>query len=195
MQSLFIFDIIFVVHHITFDILYLIAIINIHHHYSWDLLLYFIFNCYHLIFSIIFTLIHMWHFLYIGIWLSFSWPAHFDEAYIKVLNTSLIDSWMWDLNEITTHCLLYISWIWWLILSLISKSIIVSWQIFIIVWLLMMLITISWESRISVSMSILADRLSITWTSQFSLSKIDFLLNLANTLNMIWMNFVMSCLF
>ena len=33
-----------------------------------------------------FTLICTWHFLYIDIWLSFSWPAHFDRAYNKVLN-------------------------------------------------------------------------------------------------------------
>ena len=83
-----IFFIIFIVHCIAFDILYLIAIFDIHHCYSWDLSLYFVFDCYYSIFSIVFTLICTWHFLYIGIWLSFSWPAHFDEAYIKVLNSS-----------------------------------------------------------------------------------------------------------
>ena len=90
MQLLFIFDIVFIIHHIAFNILYLIIIINIHHHYSWDLSLYFIFNCYHLIFSIIFILIYTWNFLYINIWLSFSWSAHFDRAYIKVLNNKRI---------------------------------------------------------------------------------------------------------
>ena len=111
------------------------------------------------------------------------------------LTASLIDSWAWDLSEITTYYLLYTDWIWWLTLNLTSRLIIVSWQMFIVVWLLMMLITISWESRVSVSMSMLTDRLSITWASQLSLNKTDFLLSLADTLSMIWMNFVTSCLF
>ena len=40
------------------------------------------------------------------------------------LAASLIDSQVWDLNEITTYYLLYINQIWWLILSLTSKLII-----------------------------------------------------------------------
>ena len=68
-------------------LLHLIAIFDICHCYSWDL-------SYICMMSIIwysllsFTLICTWHFLYIGIWLSFSWPAHFDRAYSKVLNTA-----------------------------------------------------------------------------------------------------------
>ena len=58
------------------------------------------------IFSIIFTLICTWHFLYIDIWLSFSWSAHFDRAYSKVLNTSQTSSTTeWNKNN-------KIIWIW-----------------------------------------------------------------------------------
>ena len=68
-------------------LLHLIIIFDIHCCYLWDFSLYFVFNCYCSIFSIVFTLILMQHFLYIDIWLSFSWSAHFEEAYRKVLNT------------------------------------------------------------------------------------------------------------
>ena len=85
MQLLFVLDIIFLVHHIAFDILYLIIIFDIYHYYLWDLSLY-LYNAYYLIFSIIFVLICMWHFLYIDNWLSFSWSTHIDRAYSKILN-------------------------------------------------------------------------------------------------------------
>ena len=96
MQSLFIFDIVFIIHHITFNISYSIIIINIYHHYSWDFSLYFIFDYYCSIFSIVFTLIHTWHFLYIDIWLLFSWSAYFDEAYITKFSTlmSVFRTWI-----------------------------------------------------------------------------------------------------
>ena len=86
MQLLFIFDIVFIVHYITFNILYLITIFDICHCYSWDFSLY-LYNVYYLIFSIIFTLIYTQHFLYIDIWLSFSWSAYFDRAYIAKFST------------------------------------------------------------------------------------------------------------
>ena len=86
MQLSFILNIIFLIHCITFNILYLIIIFDICCHYSWDLSLY-LYSAYHLIFSIVFALIHMWHFLYIDNWLSFSWSDHINRAYSKVLNT------------------------------------------------------------------------------------------------------------
>jgi len=80
MQSSFVLDIVVLVHRIAFDISYSIAIFDIRRRYSWDLS--YIRTMPTVWYSLLsFTLIRTWHFLYIGNWLSFSWPAHFDWAY------------------------------------------------------------------------------------------------------------------